>query len=114
MRKWLWVCGLIVACGLLLGATPVWARTHIDWFFGFNVGPPVVPYGYPVAVPYGYPVVAPPVIIQPPPVYVPPAPVYVAPPAVAPTWWYCPNPPGYYPYIAQCPGGWQPVPATPP
>jgi hypothetical protein len=39
-------------------------------------------------------------------VYVQPAPVYVPPPAVAPAWWYCDNPPGYYPYVPQYPGGW--------
>jgi len=30
------------------------------------------------------------------------------------TWYYCANPKGYYPYIPQCNGQWQPVPATPP
>jgi hypothetical protein len=29
-------------------------------------------------------------------------------------WYYCQNPPGYYPYIQSCNGPWQPVPATPP
>jgi len=29
-------------------------------------------------------------------------------------WYYCANPPGYYPYVAQCRGGWKKVPATPP
>ncbi len=24
-------------------------------------------------------------------------------------WYYCAAPPGYYPYVSQCPGGWQPV-----
>jgi hypothetical protein len=24
-------------------------------------------------------------------------------------WYYCPNPPGYYPYIRSCPGGWMKV-----
>lgn len=27
-----------------------------------------------------------------------------------PTWWYCYNPPGYYPYVPGCYGQWQPVP----
>ena len=52
-----------------------------------------------------------------------PAPVYpypdpYLPPAVAPapvpaaaTWYYCANPQGYYPYVAQCAVPWQPVPA---
>ncbi len=31
-------------------------------------------------------------------------------------WYYCPNPPGYYPYVQQCPSAWQTVvpPAVPP
>src|SRR5438270_7093489 len=28
-----------------------------------------------------------------------------------PTWWYCQNPPGYYPYVPSCYGPWTPVPA---
>ncbi len=29
-------------------------------------------------------------------------------------WYYCSSPQGYYPYIKQCPGGWQQVDPTPP
>ena len=29
-------------------------------------------------------------------------------------WYYCNNPSGYYPYIKQCPNGWQQVEPTPP
>jgi hypothetical protein len=29
-------------------------------------------------------------------------------------WYYCDNPQGYYPYIKQCPSGWQQVEPTPP
>ncbi len=29
-------------------------------------------------------------------------------------WYYCDNPQGYYPYIKQCPNGWQQVEPTPP
>ncbi|MBV8271496.1 MAG: hypothetical protein JO067_04420 [Cupriavidus sp.] len=48
---------------------------------------------------------------------------YYAPPAQyieqgdgsdANAWWYrCDQPSGYYPYIKECPGGWQTVPAQP-
>ena len=56
--------------------------------------------------PYWAPYDAPPVVVAPPPqVFVQPAP---------PTWYYCDNPPGYYPYVPQCPGGWRPVAPTPP
>jgi hypothetical protein len=62
----------------------------------------------------------------PPPVYYPPPRVvvqqgYVPPPAAyAPPaaddgsyWYYCSNPQGYYPYVRQCTGQWETVPATP-
>ena len=29
-------------------------------------------------------------------------------------WYYCANPQGYYPYVKQCPGGWQRVSPEPP
>jgi hypothetical protein len=29
-------------------------------------------------------------------------------------WYYCSNPQGYYPYVSNCPLGWQQVPAQPP
>jgi hypothetical protein len=57
-------------------------------------------------------------------VYVTPAPVIVetAPPvyqeqpqpqAAQQYWYYCQDPQGYYPYVQQCPRGWQPVSPTP-
>jgi hypothetical protein len=61
----------------------------------------------------GIGVVAPaPVVAVPPP---PPPPQPMAPPmpvAAQPgTWYYCDNPPGYYPYVQACQTGWRPVPA---
>ncbi|MDA8109065.1 MAG: hypothetical protein M0015_10605 [Betaproteobacteria bacterium] len=32
----------------------------------------------------------------------------------AQTWYYCEQARGCYPYVRECPGGWKPVPATPP
>ena len=37
----------------------------------------------------------------------------IAPKPPTQVWYYCPNPQGYYPYVAQCYSGWQAVPATP-
>ncbi len=35
---------------------------------------------------------------------------YYPPPAPAPVyWWYCAPYGAYYPYVQDCPGGWQPV-----
>ena len=54
-------------------------------------------YFYPAPIyPYPNPYV-PPVIVQPQPNY----------------WYYCNNPAGYYPYVADCLVPWQPVPAQP-
>jgi hypothetical protein len=36
-------------------------------------------------------------------------PYYATPPATYASTWYCPNPPGYYPYVTQCYGAWQPA-----
>jgi hypothetical protein len=62
----------------------------------------------------------------PPPVYYYPGPAVVAPPAptvyversdVVPegtaSWYFCRESNGYYPYVKQCPGGWERVPAQP-
>jgi hypothetical protein len=69
------------------------------------------PYRGPYYPPYYYP---PPVIAVPatPPVYIEretnPS------PQAAAYWYYCAHPAGYYPYVKQCPGGWQPVAPLPP
>lgn len=61
---------------------------------------------------YGYP---PNVVTVPtsPPVY-----IQQSPPVVqqyqSGYWYYCSNPEGYYPYVKECPNGWQQVPPTPP
>jgi hypothetical protein len=68
-----------------------------------------------IVVPFGLPYLYPPVVVSPPPVYVQPAPqVYVQPPPPQPYWYYCDNPQGYYPYVAQCLGGWRQVAPAPP
>ena len=45
---------------------------------------------------------------QPPLVAAPPA------PPAAQYWYWCPNPAGYYPYVARCGTNWRRVPANPP
>ena len=56
-------------------------------------------YGYP---PAAYP--APATVIEQAP----------ATPAAPPSWYYCADPKGYYPYVQSCKGAWQPVPIVPP
>ena len=60
---------------------------------------------YPYPDPYVPPVVVVPAQPEPPP--------FPAPPPAANYWYYCPNPPGYYPYVPNCPTNWTPVPAQP-
>ncbi|TPQ27586.1 hypothetical protein [Methylomonas koyamae] len=83
----------------------------------FGLGYPY--YGY---YGYGYPYYYPPAYYPPAVVTVPSSPpVYIqqqpAPSNQADTsgyWHYCGNPEGYYPYVQECPGGWQLVEPTPP
>lgn len=93
---------------------------------GFYIGTPMYrpayyPYYAPTyysstyyATPYYPPVAAAPYA---PSVYVengtPPAPAY-APQAQQSWWYYCTQSRTYYPYVSQCAGGWQRVPAQPP
>jgi len=83
--------------------------SHLD--LGFFIGPGWGYYGpaYPYSYPYypAYPVyVPPPVVVQSPPVYLEQSP---APAPTAGYWYYCDRPEGYYPYVKECPGGWQRV-----
>lgn len=80
---------------------------------GLGLGYGLGYYGAPYYSPYyAYPpaVVAVPVT---PPVYIQqPPPVIQQYPSGY--WYYCNDPEGYYPYIDQCPSGWQQVEPTPP
>lgn len=58
---------------------------------------------------YPAPVYYPPTIVQ-----VPAAPAAQQAPAPDYSWYYCPSAKGYYPYVRDCPGGWQRVSPTPP
>jgi hypothetical protein len=115
---------LIIAVVLLgaLGAGNAWAdHGHSHVRFGVMIGPYWGgPWYYPPPSYYYPPYYAPVVVERPvPQVYVeqqsapaaPPAPV-----AAAPTnyWYYCTAAKGYYPYVRECPGGWQRVLPQPP
>jgi hypothetical protein len=72
----------------------------LGWYHPWYYAPPA--YYYPVA----------PVVVQ------PPAPTtFVERSDVVPegagSWYFCRDSNGYYPYVKQCPGGWQRVPAQP-
>ena len=80
-------------------------------------GPPPYYYSSPYYPPYYPPVVAVPVSQ---PTYVEQGQVGAAPPSAAPAapepgyWYYCADSRAYYPYVKECPGGWQRVSPQPP
>ena len=83
---------------------------HSHLSLGFTFGVPLFsPWYYPPPA-YYYPA---PVVVQPssPPIYVERSDVV---PEGAGSWFFCRESNGYYPYVKQCPGGWQRVPAQPP
>ena len=99
-----------------------WHHGHHDGRLGWWWVVGGIWYFYPRPVyPYPDPYV-PPVVVQQSPVYVQQPPEYVQQPSAAQqpvpsasqTWYYCDQARGYYPYVRECPGGWKPVPATPP
>lgn len=89
-----WGPGVAIGVGL---AAPFW---------GYPYG---YPYSYAYPYSYGYPAYSPPVVIESSPQ------TYIQQDTQAQQYWYyCQNPQGYYPYVSECPGGWQPVSPQPP
>jgi hypothetical protein len=83
-------------------------RGHGGYGFGFYSGFPW-PFYYPFYPPY---YTYPPAIVTvpaPPQVYIQRDSRQTAPQRPANYWYYCRDPDGYYPYVRQCPGGWQQV-----
>jgi len=74
---------------------------------------PVQYWGYPY--PYYYPYYYPPypAYYPPPPEPLPQAPVQAAGAPPQQFWYYCDNPQGYYPYVANCNSAWRQVTPTP-
>lgn len=128
------VCSLLLLCSLIVllaGEAFADRRGHGHYrrssvSFGFYYGRPYWAWGYPYRYyapyyyPYGpayYPWYGPDVTIRSsPPVYIERSPSSSESgqrkePAV---WYYCPESKAYYPYVKECPGGWQTVPAQPP
>jgi hypothetical protein len=87
-------------------------RLHLGFHFGapFYWGPYWSPWWYHPA-PYYY---------HPAPTYVPAQPTTYIEQGSAPAgdsggwWYYCDTSRGYYPYVKECPSGWQRVPPAPP
>lgn len=95
---------------------------HSNTRFGFYFGVPFYRYPYPYYRPfyrpyYSYPYYYPPAVITvptTPPVYIQQSPPPATQSYPAGYWYYCNNPEGYYPYVKECPGGWQQVQPNPP
>jgi hypothetical protein len=126
MKRIILVCFIIAS----IASNTVWARggwgghyggwEHNHYYGGYGLGLLGLGVGYGLgsyyggyySPYYGYP---PTVVTVPvnPPVY-----IQQTPPATqqypAGYWYYCTNPQGYYPYVKQCPSGWQQVEPTPP
>ena len=109
--------GLALLLFLLLAAASAVAQAHGSVRFGIGIGIPAPWYYYPPA-PYYYPYpYYPPAVVVPsaPSGYVEqaPAPVYSTQPAAGSVYYYCAASRSYYPYVRDCPGGWEHVPVEP-
>ena len=77
--------------------------------FGVVIGAPFYPWYYPPYPPYPpYPYYYPPVAPAAPPTYIEQGAAQAA-PAQQGVWYYCAESKTYYPYVKECPGGWQRV-----
>jgi hypothetical protein len=86
----------------------------VGFWFGWPYGYPYYPYYYPYS-PYYYPYYSAPVVTVPsePQEYIQ-RPQRDESPEPSGVWYYCRDSKAYYPYVKECPGGWQSVPAQPP
>ena len=100
---------LVLSAALLAAAAsaPAFAWGHARVSVGVVVGAPFYPWYYP---PYYYYPPYPPVVAVPagPTTYVEKAAAQPAPPRTS-YWYYCAESKTYYPYVKECPGGWQRV-----
>ena len=91
--------GAGLGLGLFVGAPLLWGG-----YYGS-------PYYYPPSYYYPpYPAASPPVYME----QGAPAPATAPAPSQAYWWYYCADSQSYYPYVRQCPGGWQRVAPQPP
>ena len=117
MKKLTLVVLALLAGALTASSAFAWGhRSHVvvGFNFGFPGYYPYYPapyYYYPSPVYYPAPVV----VQQQPQVYVeqPAAPAAAAPAQSQNYWHYCAGSRTYYPYVKECPGGWQRVSPTP-
>jgi hypothetical protein len=105
--------GSRVGVGVVIGG-PIWGPSwYYPHYYPYSPYSPYSPY-YP-SYPYYYPYYYPPAVVVP---STPPTYIERSEPESSSTtpgvWYYCPDSKNYYPYVKECPGGWQKVPAQPP
>ena len=101
----------LTLCAVLLGvaaSAPALAWHNGRVHFGVFIGAPFYPWYYPPYPPYYY---YPPVVAVPaaPPTYVEQGGAQAAPSQSSSYWYYCAESKTYYPYVKECPEGWQRV-----
>lgn len=103
----------MIVLGTIASGTALAWHHHGHVRFGVYFGAPAFWY-YPP--PYYYPPYYPPVVAVPssPPVYVERGSVGDAQQPSDAYWYYCADSRTYYPYVRECPGGWQRVVPQPP
>lgn len=131
LSKAIWISVLVLFGALASGTSMAgpyghghggWDRGHRhggNIRFGISLGVPIfAPRYYPAPYYYTHPAYPypPVVVVEPssPPVYVERGTAAPAPSQAQGDWYYCAESGAYYPYVAQCPAGWQRVPAQPP
>ena len=83
--------------------------------WGISIGLPLYwPGYYPGYYPYAWPAYAYPGPVVPPTTYIEQVVPQAAPAQPQGDWFYCAGSKSYYPYVRECPAGWQRVPSTPP
>jgi len=116
---------VLLVLGLALSGTALADRGghghggHGGWHgsYGFYFGFPFYGPGYYPAPYYYPPYYYPPSVVVPssPPVYIEQGGTQAAPGSSQQNWWYyCGDSKTYYPYVKECPGGWQRVEPQPP
>jgi len=102
---------VLTLSAVLLGATA--SAPALAWHHGGNVrfgvviGAPFYPWYYPPYYPPAY--YYPPAVPAAPPTNVEQGGAHAAPSQQSSYWYYCTESKTYYPYVKECPGGWQRV-----
>lgn len=103
---------LVLAGAFAAESAFAWHRGHARVGVGLYFGVPVGGWGYYYPPPYYYyPPYYPQTVVVPaqPQVYIEQGGQAVAQPPAQGYWYYCPDSRAYYPYVRDCPGGWQRV-----